>query len=193
MDRDFKRRELEHELRHEDEWNKKQASMPKLIGYYFYNVPSDDVDTAASYGIKKLKSGKWGMPIYDKSGNSTAYRKRLADDAYGKGRWWEPKAKVKEDGPSVGTITNVSDKDVTFKDPSGIETKVPSTSGLISKDDKGNLVFNKAAALSQTQQQKPAQQPQQQKLAQPGQKVQINNSVEEDSELAIIMRHAGLQ
>lgn len=210
MDRNFKRRELEHELRHEDEWNKKQASMPKLLGYYFYNVPSNDVDTAASYGIKKLKSGKYGMPIYDKSGNSTAYRKRLADDAYGKGKWWEPKSKVKEAGPtstptvgtigstpgstsnkpSTGTVTNVSKDNITIQDP---KTKVsttmpvnPQTQGAFSKSPDGKLIVDKTK-LSQ------AGSSSQQTLAKPGQQVQINNSVEEDNELATIMRHAGLQ
>lgn len=189
---DFKRREMQHELGHEDEQNRREASKPKLLGYYFYNVPMDDRDTAATYGIKQLKSGKWAMPIYDKSGASTAHRKRLADEIYGQGKWWSPnEKKVKEDGSSVGTVTQVSDKDVSFKDDKGIETKVPVNTGLFSKDEKtGQLTFNKAAALA-AQGQKTGGQPQQQnQMAKPGEKIQINASV--DNELDSIKKFAGL-
>lgn len=189
---------MEHELKHEDNWNQKQASKPKLLGYYFYNIPSDDRDTAKSYGIKQLQSGKWAMPIYDKSGNSTAYRKRLADDAYGQGKWWEPKAKVNEtDVPSTpsnptsstgntATVSAVTPTDITIKTAGG-EIKSPINSGAFYKQD-GKLMVNKDVILN-PKNQTPGSSSQSQ-LAKAGDKVQINASV--DNELDTIKKIAGI-
>ena len=72
--KEFKRRELEHELGHE---NKPREN----TGMWFYNVPKDKELEAKSYGLKQTKSGKW----YSRKPNS------LSDKAFGQGRYWEPK------------------------------------------------------------------------------------------------------
>lgn len=191
-----KKREIEHELRHEDEANRKETAKPKMTGMFFYDIKPGQEKDAGAYAIKQTKSGKWAMTFYDKSGRSANFRKAEADRLFGPGKWWQPKSTTNEDAPTVGTITQVTDKDVSFKDASGIETKVPTTSGLLSKDDTGKLTFNKAAALANHQQSTGGSPPSStsqppQKLAQTGQQVQINNSVSE--ELAKIRKNAGLR
>jgi hypothetical protein len=75
--RDFKRREMEHELGHE---TRKTYNKPK--GMFFYNVPADKETDARQAGLKQTKSGKW-----------YGYQ----DNMFGKGKYWEPKNKsVKE-------------------------------------------------------------------------------------------------
>ena len=105
--RDFKRREMEHELGHEDEWQRQQDSKPVMVGMYFYNVPAGKEDEAASYGVKQTKSGKWAKTKYDKSGRTWGFQKDLADKAFGKGRYWEPKkeSRVGEEAAGVGIVT----------------------------------------------------------------------------------------
>lgn len=90
--RAFKRDELRHELGHEDEAAWREASKPQLKGYYFYNIPPDaDPSDLKIWGMKQLKSGKWALPIYDKSGSSTSWRKSELDKKFGPGKWWAPK------------------------------------------------------------------------------------------------------
>lgn len=168
-----KRRELEKELAHEDEWNKREAAKPKLKGYFFYNVPSNDKDTAAAYGVKQLKSGKWAMAIYDKSGNSTYFRKQKADEAFGPGKWWSPndKKKTNEDtmpqqpvpGQPAGKITQVTGKDITI-DNNGtkttIDTTKPGAANVLTRDASGKLTLHpdqlqKLQTASPQQQQQP--------------------------------------
>ena len=105
--RDFKRREMEHELGHEDEWQRQQDSKPVMVGMYFYNVPADKEQEAASYGVKQTKSGKWAKTKYDKSGRTWSFQKDLADKAFGNGRYWEPKkeSRVGEEAAGVGIVT----------------------------------------------------------------------------------------
>ena len=69
--RDFKRREMEHELGHE---TRKTYNKPK--GMFFYNVPAGKETDASRAGLKQSKSGKW-----------YGYQ----DNMLGKGRYWEPK------------------------------------------------------------------------------------------------------
>jgi len=75
---EFKRRELEHELGHEINRPREQ---PK--GMWFYNVPTMDLFKAKAMGLRQSRSGKW----YSTSPNARA------DQAYGPGRYWEPKNK----------------------------------------------------------------------------------------------------
>jgi len=75
---EFKRRELEHELGHEVNRPREQ---PK--GMWFYNVPTMDLFKAKAMGLRQSRSGKW----YSTSPNARA------DQAYGPGRYWEPKNK----------------------------------------------------------------------------------------------------
>ena len=105
--RDFKRREMEHELGHEDEWQRQQDSKPVMVGMYFYNVPAGKEDEAASYGVKQTKSGKWAKTKYNKSGRTWGFQKDLADKAFGQGRYWEPKkeSRVGEEAAGVGIVT----------------------------------------------------------------------------------------
>lgn len=71
----------------------------------------------------------------------------------------------------TGTITQATAKDVTIDNKDGTKTIAPTT--LLSRDDKGNLVFNKqmAASTQSTPQQKPIQ---------AGQSIQINAGLEVD-------------
>jgi len=63
---------------------------PKLLGYYFYNVPAGMEGEAATYGVKKTKSGKWAKAKYSTSGRSYSMQKQGADKAFGPGKWWAP-------------------------------------------------------------------------------------------------------
>lgn len=67
------------------------ASKPVLSGYYFYNVSPADENDATAIGLKKTKSGKWALAVYNTSGRSTTMKKQSADRAFGPGRWWAPK------------------------------------------------------------------------------------------------------
>ena len=79
--REFKRDELEWELRHEK--NEPYRPTSRKGGMYFYNVPRDkESETKAlKLGLNLARSGKW----YSYSQNSEA------DELFGKGRYWEPK------------------------------------------------------------------------------------------------------
>jgi hypothetical protein len=68
------------------------AAKPVLSGYYFYNVSPADENDATAIGLKKTKSGKWALAVYNTSGRSTTMKKQSADRAFGPGRWWAPKA-----------------------------------------------------------------------------------------------------
>ena len=72
--REFKRREMEHELGHE---NKPRENK----GMWFYNVPTGKDLEARSIGLKQTKSGKW----YSRKPST------VADMKFGQGRYWEPK------------------------------------------------------------------------------------------------------
>ena len=72
--KEFKRRELEHELGHE---NKPRENK----GMWFYNVPKGKELEAKSYGLRQTKSGKW----YSRRPNA------VSDKEFGQGRYWEPK------------------------------------------------------------------------------------------------------
>jgi hypothetical protein len=67
------------------------AAKPVLSGYYFYNVSPADENDATAIGLKKTKSGKWALAVYNTSGRSTTMKKQSADRAFGPGRWWAPK------------------------------------------------------------------------------------------------------
>ena len=97
----FKSQEMKHELGHEDEpkvYNGygKVSQTPKLKGMFFYNVPEGKEQSAAACNVKKTKSGKWALTIYDTSGASSETQRKRADIMLGKGKWWEPK-KVDEE------------------------------------------------------------------------------------------------
>jgi hypothetical protein len=76
---DFKRRELEWELRHEKNLPK---SSFQSSGMYFYNVKAGQESKAVNLGLRKTKSGRW----YSKSKNSQA------DTEFGPGKFWQPKS-----------------------------------------------------------------------------------------------------
>jgi hypothetical protein len=66
------------------------SDRPVLVGMYFYNVPAGQEDTAAQYGVKQTKSGKWAKAKYTTSGRSFDMQKQGADREFGQGRWWQP-------------------------------------------------------------------------------------------------------
>ncbi len=74
------------------------AAKPVLSGYYFYNVSPADENDATAIGLKKTKSGKWALAVYNTSGRSTTMKKQSADRAFGPGRWWAPKTESVEQG-----------------------------------------------------------------------------------------------
>jgi len=87
----FKQRELEYELRHEDEYNRRQKSLPKLIGMWFFNVPKSEERVAQDVGLEKTKSGKWALKHYNTSGATYQMKLRAATDKFGQGKYWSPK------------------------------------------------------------------------------------------------------
>jgi hypothetical protein len=54
---------------------------PVKKGYYFYNVPAEQVAKAEELGLFKTKSGKWYSP----------FENTRANMFFGAGRYWEPK------------------------------------------------------------------------------------------------------
>jgi hypothetical protein len=89
--KEFKRQELQHELGHEDEWEKQRQSKPQVVAWVFYDVKPGQEDQAAMYKIRQLKNGKWAMPEYDKSGRTYAFHRNEADKLFGPGKRWVPK------------------------------------------------------------------------------------------------------
>jgi hypothetical protein len=64
---------------------------PQIVAWWFFDVPPDREEEARAYDIKKTKSGKYGMPQYDKSGRSFALRMNTATQKFGKPKKWVPK------------------------------------------------------------------------------------------------------
>ncbi len=62
----------------------------ELNGIYFFDIKPEDFDEAEIYGMKKFKSGKYGIPVYNTSGKSTTYRINIASQKYGKPTYWSP-------------------------------------------------------------------------------------------------------
>lgn len=89
--RAFKRAELQHELGHEDEWERRRQQKPKVVAWVFYNVTPENQSKASMYNIRQLKNGKWAMPEYDRSGRTYAFQRNEADKVFGPGRRWVPK------------------------------------------------------------------------------------------------------
>jgi hypothetical protein len=66
-------------------------SGPKVVAWWFYDVPAGQEEMASALSIKQTKSGKWAMKQYDKSGRSFTHRKGIADEKFGPGKQWIPK------------------------------------------------------------------------------------------------------
>jgi len=62
-----------------------------IKGITFFNVPAGKEFIAATYGITKTKSGKWGM-IHRQDRNLEKDRVAAAEKEFGTGRYWEPKS-----------------------------------------------------------------------------------------------------
>jgi len=69
----------------------RDQSPPRLEAMVFFNVDYQNQDIAQQLGITKTKSGKWAMPIYDKSGTNTKIRLSQAERIFGRGTWWTPR------------------------------------------------------------------------------------------------------
>ena len=75
----------------------KPQRKPELIAMHFFNVPSDDEDTARMIGLKQSKSGKWYVGEYTTSKPSNVQAKlKAASDTFGEPKRWEPKKKADE-------------------------------------------------------------------------------------------------
>lgn len=83
---------------------------PVLSYYRFYNVPAGSETEAESYGLKKTKSGKWAMAVYNTSGESTRFRMEKADDAFGAGKNWTPKPKNESTEEYGKSVENMRDE-----------------------------------------------------------------------------------
>lgn len=82
-----------------------------------------------------------------------------------------PKENV-EEADVISKVSAATAKDVTIDNPDGTKTVVPLGTGMLSKDQEGNLVLNKAAA-AQANQQAAAGGAQQQPIK-PGQQVRVS-------------------
>lgn len=76
-------------LGHADDYDR--PIRPQIVKIYFFDIPPEEFENAQIYGMKKFKSGKFGIPVYDKSGASTTFRINGAAKKYGKPRLWTPK------------------------------------------------------------------------------------------------------
>ncbi len=83
------------------------AAKPVLKGYYFYNVGPADEHDATAIGLKKTKSGKWALAVYNTSGHSTTVKKQSADRAFGQGRWWAPKTESVDEAQEDALMSNL--------------------------------------------------------------------------------------
>jgi hypothetical protein len=158
----------------------------KLLGIYLYDVTPGDEDQAKSFGIRQLKSGKWGLKKYDTSGRTFALNHQLADELFGVGKYWKSKSVEEDMTPTVGKVSQTTGTNVTIDKPDGTKLVVPTNTGMLSKDSNGNLVLNKAGITTtqgnqQTGQQNAQPNSPQNKPVQPGQQVQLNNDIELES------------
>lgn len=78
---------------------------PRLLGYYFYDVPAGMEGKAAIYGVKKTKNGKWAKAKYSTSGRSYALQKNGADAEFGPGKWWAPKNETVAENATAGATS----------------------------------------------------------------------------------------
>ena len=101
-------------------------SKPVLKGIYFYNLTPEQYQEAQIYGMKQFKSGKYGIPVYDKSGASTTHRVNGANAIYGNGKWWEKKG-VAEEGK--GLWANIHAKQERIKHGSHEHMRKPGSKG----------------------------------------------------------------
>lgn len=147
----------------------------RVVGAYFYDILPEEEEYAKSRGIKKLKSGKWALYKYEDSGTNFSRKKVMTDQIFGSGKYVGETTITPTTGTSsMGKISQVTSNEVDIKNPDGTTLKVPTNTGLLSKDANGKLVLNKQA-MKPNQAPKPANQP-----IQAGQDVQINNSVDLD-------------
>ena len=94
----FKRAELEHELRGED--NKKTGEVKKI--FRFYKIDPDQEEAARAQGLMRTKSGKWAhvVTVSNYGGDPQRVVKQLKtkfkdrynglDKQFGKGAMWSP-------------------------------------------------------------------------------------------------------
>ena len=76
---------------------------PELAYYMFYDIPKDREQEALAMGVKKLKSGKFAIPVYNTSGRSTQIRITNANTAFGAGKQWAPKKTSEAEEPKADT------------------------------------------------------------------------------------------
>jgi len=88
---------------------------PTMTGMYFYDVKPDQEEDAEWIGVKKTKSGKWALVQHDSSGSTFRYKKRLADQKFGPGKFWSPKNEgvsenvIEEPGPQHRIAIEITD------------------------------------------------------------------------------------
>ena len=73
-------------------YQSRPTQKPELQYYMFYDVPKDlEQDAVKYWGIKKLKSGKFAIPVYNTSGRNTSIKIQDANKEFGPGKKWAPK------------------------------------------------------------------------------------------------------
>lgn len=101
--------------------NIKVENKQELIGMFYYDVQHEQEKEAFALNIKKLKSGKYALKMYDKNNTTFLKNKEEADRQFGDGKWWEPAKKSlevlsKETPEIVNTKTEPDIKNIVTKD-----------------------------------------------------------------------------
>lgn len=116
---------------------------PNLIAWVFYNVKPGQEDQAATLNIRKLKSGKWAMPVYDKSGATYRFQRNKADQVFGPGKRWDIKkeqSNVAETATAGGTSAGMVSVGAVYKNKPGKTPKNKDGTAKNALDMKANLL-----------------------------------------------------
>jgi len=81
---------------------------PRMVGMYFYDVKPGQEEDAQWIGVKKTKSGKWALVQHDTSGATFRHKKHLADQKFGSGKFWSPKAESISETATAGATSAAS-------------------------------------------------------------------------------------
>jgi hypothetical protein len=110
----FKRAEMEHELR--DEAKAVKSTLKRETMYRFYKVNPDNEDIARQLGLTKTKSGKWALSLdttlkgFKDFASAISSRPefskmvKAADEKFGKSKWWSSNSNLKEEVEGEETL-----------------------------------------------------------------------------------------
>jgi hypothetical protein len=127
------------------------SQTPELRYYMFYNVPAGREQDALNMGVKKLKSGKFAIPVYNTSGRSTQTKIIDANAEFGTATKWAPKppGKVSEgavpDNDKMRKLKTIMNKPLLASDLRG-----QMEAYFVIPDPSMIKEFRQAAAMSST-------------------------------------------